>query len=371
MRLLGLIQGEKKASTFQIFLEKEGIATSFEPGKEDGTFAIWVHHEDEIEKALHWLEEFKKDPQDPRFQAQGHPLDQGPPPSKVPPLKISRRPFQRASRAAKLTRFIVLICALLYFWNGRQLSYLEEKESGARFFNLTPLFLHLSYDVPQTFGLLLDFFERHPVKTAQDFQTLITDSPEYKKIENTVSWIGIYPLLLQWPRQNQDLEAPLFIKLREGQVWRLFTPCLLHGGFLHILFNMLWLWMLGRQVEQRVKIWQYVLITLIIGVVSNTFQYLMSGPIFLGYSGVITGLAGFIWMRQKLAPWEGYPLQRGTLIFLMVFIFGMLILQTVSFFMVRFQAVNFPMNIANTAHISGFITGVILGRIRGIARGKI
>ncbi|CCB89927.1 rhomboid protease glpG [Simkania negevensis Z] len=163
----------------------------------------------------------------------------------------------------------------------------------------------------------------------------------------------------------------MFIKLRQGEVWRLITPCLLHGGFLHILFNMLWLWLLGRQIEERIKLWQYLLITLIIGIVSNAAQYLMSGPLFIGYSGIITGLAGFIWMRQRQAPWEGYPLNRGTLIFLMVFIFGMLALQVISFILMRTGAVEFPMNIANTAHITGAIVGALLGRIPFFARGKL
>lgn len=35
------------------------------------------------------------------------------------------------------------------------------------------------------------------------------------------------------------------------QPWRLVTYMFLHGGFFHILFNMLWLWWMGRAVEER------------------------------------------------------------------------------------------------------------------------
>jgi membrane associated rhomboid family serine protease len=35
------------------------------------------------------------------------------------------------------------------------------------------------------------------------------------------------------------------------QPWRLITYMFLHGGFFHILFNMLWLWWMGRAVEER------------------------------------------------------------------------------------------------------------------------
>lgn len=35
------------------------------------------------------------------------------------------------------------------------------------------------------------------------------------------------------------------------QPWRLITYMFLHGGFFHLLFNMLWLWWMGRAVEER------------------------------------------------------------------------------------------------------------------------
>lgn len=374
MRLVGRIKGEKEAFTFHAFLQKEGIEGRFEPSHLEQTFDIWIEHEDEVDVARHWMEAFKKDPEDPRFSVETHPIDsKGVAASRDPsPQPMPIRRSRPAPARAPLTRMIIILCALLFFWNGYQAAHLAKNKSGARFFNLTPLFIDLCYDVPATFPLLVKFFEEHPMESPKDLDTLSPSvEAEYKQIEETPSWEGIYKVILKWPKANQDLGAPMFIKLREGQVWRLFTPCLLHGGFLHILFNMLWLWLLGRQVEERIKLWRYVAITLIIGIVSNTAQYLMSGPLFIGYSGVITGLAGFIWMRQRLAPWEGYPLNRATLIFLGVFIFGMLVLQVVSFFLIRFELAHFPMNIANTAHITGAFTGMLLGRIPFFARGKL
>lgn len=368
MRLLGRIQGKKKATTFHAFLKREGIHSSLERANEGDEFDIWVEHEDDISNAHHWMSEYQKSSNDPRFTEEIHPIDQD-----VIKEHSSKTvsPVLKKIEHAFFTTFMICICILLYIWNGQQKDKLEEEKSGAIFYNLTPLFMQLCYDVPSTFPLYVTFFENHPVESVKEFQVLTKENPEFQKIEQIVHWDGLYNIILKWPDTNQNLHAPRFIKLKDGEIWRLFTPVLMHGNLLHILFNMLWLYLLGRQIEERIKFWQYFVMTLLIAIISNTAQYLMSGSLFLGYSGVITGFVGFIWTRQKLAPWEGYPLHRGTILFLIVFIFGMFALQLISFFLIRTKTADFPINVANTAHLSGLITGAIFGRIPLFARGKL
>lgn len=270
----------------------------------------------------------------------------------------------------RLTYWIIMICGVLFVWNSFQLVDLKKEKSSAFFLDLTPLFLTLSYDYSKADQTYAQFFLTHEAATEKDFEVLAR-SQDVKKLEGEPRFEGVYEILLKWPKANKEFQLPLFEKIREGEVWRILSPCFMHGGLLHILFNMLWLLLLGKQIEERVKPWQYLSISFLIGVISNTAQYLTSGSFFLGYSGIIAGLAGFIWMRQKKAPWEGYPLERSTLIFLTVFVLGMAGIQITSFILLRFSIANFSINIANTAHIVGAITGIILGRIPFFSKGTI
>ena len=378
MRLIGEIEGEKEAFTFYTFLLQEGIVAKYNRTSEEARFVfeIWVEKEEEIEIAKHWFTEYEKNPEDARFKQNQHPLDSEGTFAKNTQVSKAKNHVSRKLVHTRFrpfyTRVIIALCVIIYFWSNFQYSQLEKQKSAARFYNFTPIFLALAYDMPKSFPLLVQFFQNHPVDTQEDLRKLPPKAEkQLQQIEAMPVWKGLYEIVLKWPSSRQDLKSPLFVKISEGQLWRLLSPVFLHGGFLHILFNMLWLYMLGTQIEARVKSWQYLLLTALIGVISNTCQYFVSGPLFIGYSGIICGLAGFIWMRQKRAPWEGYPLHRSALVFLAIFIVGMFALQVVSFVLIRYNIANFPLNIANTAHLSGAISGLVLGRIPFFSKGNL
>ena len=83
-----------------------------------------------------------------------------------------------------------------------------------------------------------------------------------------------------------------FPEIRAGQVWRLVTPIFLHAGVLHLVFNMLWLYQLGGQIEAQESSGYFAVMVLVLAVICNTGQYVVSGPLFIGMSGVVYGLLG-------------------------------------------------------------------------------
>jgi GlpG protein len=141
--------------------------------------------------------------------------------------------------------------------------------------------------------------------------------------------------------------------LSEGQLWRLWTPMFLHFGLFHILFNGLWMWEFGRRIEPVLGGGRYLVIVMLISLVSNLAQYLWQGPsLFGGLSGVLYGLLGYIWMRQRFYPGELTPLPPA--------IIGFMLLWQV---LCMTGAVGFFIDgqIANAAHLGGLLSGMVLG----------
>ncbi len=210
--------------------------------------------------------------------------------------------------------------------------------------------------------------EKEPLPQNEDVPSDNTNGYEQalkEQIETEPLWPGFYNVLLHYESREIFFRAPLFYSISHGEVWRLVSPMFLHAGLLHFLFNMLWLWVLGRSCEGNMGVIRFVAFVLLTAVVTNTLQYLMTGPFFMGISGVLAAFAGYIWSRKKIAPWEIYFIDRGTLIFLGSFIFGLFGLQIVAFYLQLVHNTSIlPLSFANTAHMSGVFLGLGLGRTK-------
>jgi rhomboid protease GluP len=138
-----------------------------------------------------------------------------------------------------------------------------------------------------------------------------------------------------------------------GEWWRLVTNIFVHGGLLHIAFNMWCLWNLGELCESLYGRWTFAAIYLICGVGASLASaawhpYVPS----VGASGAIFGLAGALIAAFKLGEFSvPRSALSGTLRSLGAFVIYNLI----------FGAV-IP-GIDNTAHIGGLITGLIVGAV--------
>jgi len=152
--------------------------------------------------------------------------------------------------------------------------------------------------------------------------------------------------------------TPLADSLAAGQWWRLFTPMLIHFGFLHIAMNGLWYWELGRRIEMRQGSINLIGLSLLFSLVSNFAQYLFGGPsLFGGLSGVLYGLLGHVWIYQLMAPNPLYRLPRGVLVMMLVWL-AVCLSGLVS--LIGFG------QIANAAHVGGLLIGCLTGLLGGL-----
>jgi GlpG protein len=232
---------------------------------------------------------------------------------------------------------------------------------------LTPIEEAFFYDVPSGLEEVGQFLSKHEIKKESDLEKLSSDERnEWDKPKEVSYFHGFLPLLEDndYKQAFFDKKMPIFEKIKQGQLYRTFTPVLLHGSVLHILFNMLWLYVLMKQIEVKIGVIRTLLLAIIIGITSNTAQYLMSGPFFVGVSGIIVGLATFTWSRIKKTPWEGYLLSKTVMFFLLIYVLALVLVGLGVFLFNLSSHKDITFGIANTAHVVGGVIGIVLGRLK-------
>ncbi len=128
---------------------------------------------------------------------------------------------------------------------------------------------------------------------------------------------------------------------------RLLGPAFFHFSWLHIVFNTMWWWQLGGSIEKTLGKGTLINILLISAIISNLGQYLVSGANFGGLSGVVYALVGFVWWFGYLAPEQDLSLSKPVVGFLL-------------FWLVLGYVDLLPVNVANTAHLLGLLSGCFL-----------
>lgn len=289
MRHIGNISGEASAQAFGDFLLANGIRSEIEPDS-DGSWVIWARDEDRFVEAEAWLQKFRTNPNAAEFRQ-----------ASAEAAKI------RAAEAKALAEYRQRI---------RSRRGLFPKIGGYGVGILTYVLIVLCAVVAFYSRLGHDKeFLRH---------LFISDPTVFDR--------GFLPEVFQ-----------------HGEVWRLFTPIFIHFGIIHFLFNMMWLYQLGCMIEGRLGTGILALLTAVVALCSNVAQYTLHGPAFGGMSGVVYGLAGFVWMRGKFHRASGVGLSSQNVTILLVWL------------VICYTGLVGP--VANTAHLAGLLTGIIWGRI--------
>ena len=145
----------------------------------------------------------------------------------------------------------------------------------------------------------------------------------------------------------------------------LFSSMFLHGGWLHLLGNMLYLWVFGQNVEDAFGHGYYLVFYLVCGVAANLAQVAispMSSTPGLGASGAIAGVLGAYLL---LFPWAGVRtlVRVGFLVFLptipAVVLLGLWFVLQLFSGLASLGANPETGGVAYSAHIGGFLVGFV------------
>lgn len=183
---------------------------------------------------------------------------------------------------------------------------------------------------------------------------------------------GLIPAhLLNTPVSMADLEqlraTPEILRLNFEPAWvTLFTSMFLHGGWMHILGNMWFLWIFGNNIEDRMGKTKFLAFYLVCGLGAAAAQIAMgpNSPIpMVGASGAIAGVLGgylllfpgsriicvtlvLVITTVELPAWIVLGLW-----FVMEFVRGLL------------SAGGTGGGVAYAAHVGGFLCGLVLVRL--------
>jgi membrane associated rhomboid family serine protease len=158
-----------------------------------------------------------------------------------------------------------------------------------------------------------------------------------------------------------------------GDFITVFTAMFMHGSWMHLLSNMLYLWIFGDNVEDRLGKVKYVIFYLLCGIVATFAQVLVntnSNIPNLGASGAIAGVLGaylLMFPRGSVRVLMG----RGIIPMPAIIVIGLwAVLQIFSSFgaIATTEQTADTGGIAYMAHVGGFVAGLILAPLMGGTR---
>ena len=138
-----------------------------------------------------------------------------------------------------------------------------------------------------------------------------------------------------------------------GFYWTLLTAIFLHGGLLHIFFNLLWVRQLMPQVEEFYGSARAFIIFMVSGVAGFLLSNLLVNTPTIGASGSVFGLiaAAIVYGRRHGGTWGQVMVRQLWQTAILVFVMGFVL-----------SGVN------NWAHLGGFVGGYAIAELLARAR---
>jgi membrane associated rhomboid family serine protease len=140
------------------------------------------------------------------------------------------------------------------------------------------------------------------------------------------------------------------VEIWDGEVWRLLTTAFFHVNWLHILFNLWWMWGLGRGIEAA---WGNATLALLVvgsAVAASAAEWIFGGAPGVGLSGVVYALAGFLYAQRRTHPVAAVLMHPAAANTLIGWFFACIVLTMTG-----------TMPIANWAHGAGAVWGWLAG----------
>jgi membrane associated rhomboid family serine protease len=205
------------------------------------------------------------------------------------------------------------------------------------------------------------------------YQVSLPSAHHHAALNSFVTDFGVVPVRIPiWlnggdvPTQYVHLLGTRFVG-GGAALLPIFTSMFLHGGWLHLIFNMWWLWIFGDNVEDYLGHFRYLVFYLVTGILASfthiAFNYYSPVPS-IGASGAIAGILGAYFLL--------YPSARVLTLVPFLFVFFLWIPAWIIlgyWFIVQFLSGAATSIAATTApsggtafwaHVGGFVAGLAL-----------
>ncbi|MEZ6093579.1 MAG: rhomboid family intramembrane serine protease [Pirellulaceae bacterium] len=247
MRLIGTLDDAQYAERFSAWLLAEGIENHVE--KDSKQYQVWIKNEDQVKQAAKLLEEFVATPGDSKYS-------------------------EAFARVAKIQRQEV---------EKRKAYQRNVVKAGSNIRGAgTPLTITLLV-ICCAVALLTRFGE--------DYESTWIESLAFTSVGIDEVFDPNRPLT-----DSLDENWLKLWSVTHGQIWRLVTPIFIHYGTTHLIFNMIWLFQLGRFIERREGTTWMAVLVFVSAAISNLVQVIAPWDgLSLGINGnqqIIAGLGG-------------------------------------------------------------------------------